>query len=298
MPKRMPWLGLIWTVSLFLVVPRPMRAQQAPSSVQDSEDGEDEKPRPVASLTVTLSEGDQVQVNFYTTAESSNRAESLAAVEKSLGCKLALDSRFSRLRTVVNGSCEMPLTAAAFHRDGRVWVAPLAEYARSNNVERLLVMLHLPDTDTFDSRPAPTSPVFGNTRIPSKILRKLDRNRIYSWSLDSTVPEAITFSYGYAQNSVRRAGAILVVVLVAPVLFVFWLERKALSAPAADKAAVWFSYMRYLQWTLSAALIGWWVASESIHLVPLLKFLSTGWIASAWNFPVTAIIVDLSLIHI
>ena len=292
MPKRMYWLGLIWAAALFLLPPRPVSAQQAPTAAQDSDDEEDEKPAPVANLTVTLSEGDRAHVNFYMSADSSNRAENLAAVEKALGCKLELNSRFSRIRTILDGSCDMPFSPAAFRHDGRIWITPLADYARSNHVERLLIMLHLPDTDTFDSQPAPPSPVMQNEKIPSKLLRKLDRNRIYSWSLDSSLPEAITFSFGYTQNTIRRAGVILAIVLVGPVLFVFWLGRKALSAPAADKAAVWFSYMRYLQWTLSGALIGWWIASESIHLVPLLKFLSTGWLASAWRFPVTAIIVD------
>ncbi len=292
MPKRMHCLGLIWAAALFLLPSRPVSAQQAPAATQDSEAEGDERPKPIASLAVTLSEGDRAHVNFYTTGESSDRAENLAAVEKALGCKLDLDSRFARLRTVLNGSCNIPLSAATLHRDGRIWIAPLAAYARSNKVERIIISLRLPDTDTFDARPAPTAPLSRDARIPSKLWRNLDRARSYSWSLDSNFPEAITFSFGYTQNTIRRAGAILAVVLVGPVLFVFWLGRKALSAPAADKASVWFSYMRYLQWTLSGALIGWWIASESIHLVPLLKFLSAGWLASAWRFPVTAIIVD------
>jgi len=292
MPKRLHWLGLIWAVALFLFLPRPADAQLAPAPTQDAEEEEDEKPTPVANLTVTLSEGDHAHVNFYSAVESSDRANTLAALEEALGCKLEADPRFARFRTVLDGSCDLPFSAASFRRTGRIWIAPLADYARSNHAERLLIMLQLPDTDTFDSQPAPTSPVFRNERIPSKLLRKLDRNRIYSWSLDSSLFEAITFSFGYSERSVLSAAAILAVVLLAPVLFVFWLGRKALSAPAADKAAVWFSYMRYLQWTLSVALIGWWIASESIHLVPLLKFLSTGWIASAWNFPVTTVIVD------
>src|SRR5260370_42162925 len=104
-------------------------------------------------------------------------------------------------------------------------------------------MLHLPDTDTFGSQPAPTSPEMQNEKIPSKLLRKLDRNRIYSWSLDSSLPDATTFSFGYTQNTIRRAGAMLAIVLSGPVLFVFWLGRNALSAPAAGTAAVWFTYM-------------------------------------------------------
>ncbi len=79
MPKRMYWLGLIWAAALFLLPPRPVSAQQAPTAAQDSDDEEDEKPAPVANLTVTLSEGDRAHVNFYMSADSSNRAENLAA---------------------------------------------------------------------------------------------------------------------------------------------------------------------------------------------------------------------------
>ncbi len=292
MPKRMHWLALIWAAAFFLFLPQLIRAQQPPVATQDSEQEEDEKPKPTASLTVTLSEGNHAQVNFYVTAEPLDRSETLAAVEKALGCKLVLHSRLSRVRAFVNGTCDMAFSLAAFQRNGRVWIAPLAAYARSNNLERLVILLNLPDTDAFDSQPPPTPSSFGNLKFPSKFSRMLERNRVYSWSLDSSLPEAITFSFGYAPNSVRRAGAILAAVLVLPVLFVLWLGRKALSAPAEDKPAVWFSYMRYLQWTLSAALVGWWIASESIHLVPLLKFLSTGWLATTWQFPVTAILVD------
>jgi Zn-dependent protease with chaperone function len=292
MRKQMHFLGLTWAFTIFLLFPRATGAQQAPAATQDSEEEDRERPKPIASLAVTLSEGDRAHVNFFTTAESSDPAENLAAVEKALGCKLELDSRFSRIHTVLNGSCNLPLTPAGLQRDGRIWIAPLATYARSNRLERIIVSLHLPDTETFDARPAPTAPLSRDARIPSKMLRYLDRARSYSWSLDSNFPEEITFSFGYSETSVRRAAAILALVLVAPVLFVFWLGRKALSSPAADKAAVWFSYMRYLQWTLTSSLIGWWIASESIHLIPLLKFLSTGSLASAWRFPVTGIIVD------
>jgi len=198
-------------------------------------------------------------VNFYLTVESSNGAENVAAVEKALGCKLELDSRFVRARAVLDGSCDMHFSAAAFRREGRIWIAPLADYARSNHVERLMIFLHLPDTDTFDSQPAPTAPVFGNERIPSKLSRKLDRIRIYSWSWIRGAGSHHIFSRLHATLRPSR-GTVLALVLVAPVLFVFWLGRKTLSAPAADKAAVWFSYMRYLQWTLSGSLIGWWIA--------------------------------------
>ena len=293
MPRHKDGLILIGAAALFLFVSRPVCAQLTRATAADSGEAEDEKSTSIASLTITPSETGRAQVNFYiTAAEPSTRSENLAAVENALGCNLELDSRFSRTVTVMYGSCNLPLSAVDFHREGRIRVAPLAEYAKSKKIERLVVMISLPDTDTFDSQPAPASSAFGELKRSSKALRKLDRNRVYSWQRDSSVPEIITFSFGYSENSVHRAELVLALVLAVPLLFVYWLGRKALSAPDSDKAAVWFSYMRYLQWSLTGALIAWWIASESIHLVLLLKFLSTGRLAAAWDFPVTAILVD------
>jgi len=292
MPKRIHWLALIWTAALILFFAGPIVAQLPAAAPQDSEQDASEKRGPSASLTVSISETGHTQVNFYTTTDSSNRGDIRTVLEKTLGCRLALDSRTARALMRLDGSCDIPISTAAFQHEGRIWVAPLAEYARSNNLKQLMISVYLPDTETFDSHPPEDAPPIKNQLIPSKFLRQLERYRVYAWSLDSSLPPDITFSFGYSQNSVRRACAIPALALITPVLFVFWLGRKALSAPDDDKPAVWFSYMRYLQWTLSASLIGWWIVSESVHLVPLLKFLSTGWFGSAWNFPVTSVLVD------
>ncbi len=103
MKKHMHWLALIWIAALSLFLPRPISAQQAPAAAQDSEEEEDARPNPIANLTVTLPEANRVHVNFYLTVESSDGAENVAAVEKALGCKLELDSRFARVRTVLDG---------------------------------------------------------------------------------------------------------------------------------------------------------------------------------------------------
>jgi hypothetical protein len=53
MPSRKPWLILIGAAGLLLFVPRPPHAQQPPATSAESADDEDEKPTPIASLTVT-----------------------------------------------------------------------------------------------------------------------------------------------------------------------------------------------------------------------------------------------------
>jgi hypothetical protein len=253
MPRHKDGLILIGAAALFLFVSRPVCAQLTRATAADSDDAEDEKTTPIASLTITPSETGRTQVNFYLTAvEPSTLSENLAAVENALGCNLQLDPRFSRTVTVMYGSCTLPLSAVEFHREGRIQVAPLAEYAKSKKIERLVVMIYLPDTDTFDSQPAPASSAFGELKRSSKALRKLDRNLVYSWQLDSSVPEIITFSFGYSESSVHRAELVLALVLAVPLLFVYWLGRKALSAPDSDKAAVGLATC-CLQWSLTGA---------------------------------------------
>src|SRR5262249_42834027 len=161
-------------------------------------------------------------------------AEDQSAVEKALGCSLEWNPRFARLKRIVDGSCELPLSTASLRRAGRIQLLPLVAHARAKNIQRLVVLLYLPDTDIFDSQPAPTAPVLENTGGPSQLLRRLNRSRVYSWSLGATVPEVIAFSFGFTPRTVNRAALASALILLIPILFVSWLGRKALSAPDSD----------------------------------------------------------------
>jgi len=131
---------------------------------------------------------------------------------------------------------------------------------------------------------APTAPVFGNEAISLPTLAKLDRIRIYSWSWIRACRKPSHFLSATRNTpSVARAQS-LPSFSWRLCLFVFWLGRKALSAPAADKARLVQLHALLCNGPLAAPdrLVD---CFRSIHLVSLLKFLSTGWIASAWNFP-------------
>ena len=68
MPRHRVCLILIGAAALFLFIPRPVRAQQSPAISTDSDDAEDEKTTPMASLTITPSETGRARVNFHITA--------------------------------------------------------------------------------------------------------------------------------------------------------------------------------------------------------------------------------------
>jgi Zn-dependent protease with chaperone function len=99
---------------------------------------------------------------------------------------------------------------------------------------------------------------------------------VYSWSPSKPLPGEITYRYGYLSATLKRNAAILLFVLVSPLVLFFWLGRRALAADVTDKAVVWFSYMRSLQWILNLSLLGWWIALDSCHAEPILRFLASG----------------------
>jgi Zn-dependent protease with chaperone function len=99
---------------------------------------------------------------------------------------------------------------------------------------------------------------------------------VYSWSPNKPLPGEITYRYGYSSARLKRNGAILFFVLVSPLALFFWLGRRALAADVADKAVVWFSYMRSLQWILNFSLLGWWIALDYSHAELILQFFASG----------------------
>jgi len=300
MPHHKRWLAWFWTLPLLLALPRQLHAAQAPAlpaaPARDADDDADEKPLPFSNLSVQVSENGDLHVAFLSFGESISPQSAETAVGNTLGCKIASVSRFPQLANSYHsfdGSCHVQLSGTRFLRQLQINLAPLLAYARSQNSHRLSLTFNLPDTEISESQPPSNLNPFFNTKLAAKYRQHVSRNREYSWTLDSPVPAAVSVSFGYSKNYVFRAGASILAVLLAPLFLVFWLGRKALSAQTQDKSVVWFSYMRFLQWTLTGTLIGWWIASESVHLPALLKFLSTAaWLRHAWESPVSLAIVQ------
>jgi Zn-dependent protease with chaperone function len=269
---------------------------QSPSpspSTSDDSDDEDAKPTPTLNMSVVFAEDGTAQLYLYAFGNPSNASEFKTVLESSLGCTVhdktphpQKDAQFYR------GSCEPPFQRTSMVREFRIATAPLRKYALDHQIELLSLAVRLPDVDVAETQPPVQTPVFPFGDKLASLQRLSELNRTYSWHTDSAIPDFVAVRFGLSAKSVTRAQYILLGVLLLPALLTFWMGRKALSSEAQDKAVVWFTYMRYLQWTLNLSLLGWWIAADSLHLVQLLQFLSAGTrVAPLWDYAVTPTIV-------
>jgi len=290
--------GLWWKTSLYRILivlallGGTLSAQAQTSS--DDADEEDAKPTPSLNLNIVFSNEGSVQVNFFAIGQPSSSSEIKSALESSLGCTLRditpavrANSQFYR------GSCEPSSERTSTVREFKILTAPLRKYAVDHQIEMLSLAVRLPDADIAETEPPVLTPALPFKKMPASLERFSELNRPYSWHTDSAIPDFVTVRFGLSSKSVARAEYALLGVLLLPALLIFWMGRKALASEAQDKAVVWFTYMRYLQWTLNLSLLAWWIAADSLHLVQLLQILSAGTrLAPIWDYAVTPTIVE------
>jgi Zn-dependent protease with chaperone function len=287
-------------LQLFLYIPFSLRAQTPPpakpQAADDDPDGDDEKTPPLLSVNFSFEASGKLTV-IATSFESPQTTSSdlKAAIQESLGCRL-IDRPRSKLSShYYAGSCTVSPARNPLLRQGRVDTAPLRAYCQNHGIEELTLGLQFPQADLIESIPPAPSPVIPSLSGKSADwFKKLGRlNASYTWPVDSSIPSQIQYRFGFDPASLHRGEIYLALALFAPLLLCSWLGRKALSAETSDKAVVWFSYMRCLQWMLNGALIGWWVALDASKLQMVLEFVmrSTRF-ASIWDFPGTYEIVS------
>jgi Zn-dependent protease with chaperone function len=266
---------------------------QAQTSSDDA-DEEDAKPTPSLSVGLVFREDGTAQVSFFAYGQPGSESQIKTALESSLGCTLEAKAPFRRTITqTYSASCQPSFQRTSTTREFRIATAPLRQFALDHQIETLSLDLRLPDVEISETQPPGQGQSLAFLKMPTIFERNLELNHSYFWHTDSAIPEFVTVRFGLSDNSVARTECILLGVLLFPALLVFWMGRKALSSQAQDKAVVWFTYMRYLQWTLNFSLLGWWIAADSLHLVQLLQFLSAGTrIAPIWDYTITPTIVE------
>jgi Zn-dependent protease with chaperone function len=267
---------------------------QAQTSSDDADEEEDAKPTPSLSVGLVFREDGTAQVSFFAYGQPGSESQIKTALESSLGCTLEAKAPFRRTITqTYSASCQPSFQRTSTTREFRIATAPLRQFALDRQIETLSLDLRLPDVEISETQPPGQGQSLAFLKMPTIFERNLELNHSYFWHTDSAIPEFVTVRFGLSDNSVARTECILLGVLLFPALLVFWMGRKALSSQAQDKAVVWFTYMRYLQWTLNFSLLGWWIAADSLHLVQLLQFLSAGTrIAPIWDYTITPTIVE------
>ena len=287
-------------LQLFVTVPSLLKAQTpppaAPQTNDDDPDDANEKTPPLLSVNVTFDASGKLTV-IATSFESPqpNFSDLKMAIQESFGCHLT-DRPHSKLSSnYYTGSCAGSPAHNPLLHQGRIDTAPLRAYCHNHGIEKLAFGLQFPQANLIESTPPAPSPTFpGLTGKNAEWFKKFNRlNASYIWPVDGPIPSQIQYRFGFDPTSIRRGSIYLVLALFAPLLLCYWLGRKALSAQTGDKAVVWFSYMRCLQWTLNGSLVAWWVALDASKLRTVLEFVTQGTrFTPIWNFAGTYEVVS------
>lgn len=280
---RSPWrshsLAAIWLLALTLgaLAPVHLRAQAAgaAAAADAASEDDDEQPTSFLAVTITLDAAGKATANAsYHVIDQPNlpATEIKAALQSALGCTLQDSTRLRSMTPFYVGSCTVS-SSRGFLRQGRISTASLQDFCRLHNITFPTIQLQLPDSDVLETIPAATQAF---PKLPAAVTRYMRAFFVFTASVEKPFPPQIVFRYGYASSNLERYAALLFLALFAPLGLFMWLGRKALSADVADKAVVWFSYMRWLHWILNGSLIAWWIALEYCHAETLLEFVSSG----------------------
>jgi Zn-dependent protease with chaperone function len=279
-----PWrllslrVAFLLAITLGLFLPIRIQAQASPAASAADSDEDDDKPVSFLYVTVSLDAAGKASVQAsYHAVEQANLppSEIKQALQSALGCTLENSPRARPFPGFYFGSCTPRSSAQGLLRQGRISTAPLQDFSRLHDIPSTSLQLVLPDSDVLETTPPVRRNSTNSSKTTASVSRYLRTLFIYTGSPNNPLPSEIVFRYGYASSTLKRAAAILFLVLLSPLALFIWFGRKALSANVADKAIVWFSYMRSLQWILNASLIVWWVALDYCHAEPLLRFLSS-----------------------
>src|SRR5215469_18759260 len=265
--------------ALGFFLPVCAHSQTPPASVpSDSGDG-NEKPVSFLSVAMTFEPSGKASVHanyFLDDQPNLPPAEIKQALESSLNCSLQNSVRVRPMPGLYTASCMVPTFAQGLLHEGRISTIPLQNFADVHNIPCSSLQLHLPDSDIREPVPSDPPNSAPSAKTPAPVSRFMHTFVVYSWSPSKPLPGEITYRYGYLSATLKRNAAILLFVLVSPLVLFFWLGRRALAADVTDKAVVWFSYMRSLQWILNFSLLGWWIALDSCHAEPILRFFASG----------------------
>jgi Zn-dependent protease with chaperone function len=241
-------------------------AQQTP------EEEDNTPPRPYINLDLQLDDNGIARIHLSGFLPENSVRVFKPALESSLGCSLEEEQRYRESPYFCFARCAVPINKAGLVREVRFNPAPLQTLAGQYEVEAISAQFTLPDTKIAET--VPPSP---QTQLPdepqyARAREYLGHKHFFVWSKFSPGPAEVLLRFGYPAKAWPKALAILGFFLLAPILLVYWLGRRALDAPSSSVPTIWFSYLRYLQWTLTGSLLLWWAAIETVDLPRMLRF--------------------------
>jgi Zn-dependent protease with chaperone function len=269
-----------------------------PDDEDDDGDAEPGAGGATVDLAVHVNAGGTAAVTLLKFGSDAGLADGAEAFGKALGCPLR---RVVAAKTIVQyraDDCRMAVRRSGLRYQGKLNLAPLFGPLRQANVNRLSVSVWQDARISMECSPRPAIAVTTSVcqyailfspiaSAPGMDARALSRAKFFQTT--DTLPK-IELSYGLTRAEIARAGAVLGIVLLLPIVVTLWMRRAALGAAdriAAglrtadatsdhagsvhdDRAGIWFGYWRSLNWVLNGSLFLWWGVSDTVNLNGLL----------------------------
>src|SRR2546430_3259672 len=212
---------------------------------------------PFFDLSVRISASDSADVTLSFSPSSGPASAVATEVEAMLGCKLGPSSADEDVIYFHSTSCQLLAAKSGMVHAKTLSLVRLTQATKNLGAQSLSLRVTLPESEASEILPPAPRPKFATGKLPEKVRKELAATSAYVWTDLGAVPPEIRIQYGYRQATVLRAAVVLIGFLLLPLIVVSWLGRRALSAPPERAPTVWFSYMRYLGWTLNLSLVGW-----------------------------------------
>ena len=227
---------------------------------------------PFVDLSVRISASDSADVTLSLGPSSGSASAVATEVEAMLGCKLGPSNIDDEIIYFHSASCRLSAAKSGMLHVKTLSLLRLTQASKNFGAQSLSLRVTLPESEASEILPPAPQPKFATGKLPEKVRKELAATSAYVWTDLGAVPPEIRIQYGYRQAAALRAAVVLIGFLLLPLIVVSWLGRRALSAPSERAPTVWFSYMRYLGWTLNLSLVGWLGIVESLRCDDLLKF--------------------------
>lgn len=266
-PSLTRYLVLISLALLLLVSAAPVASAQ-----QQDDDSDHASPSPYINLSLHLDNDGTASVDFSGYLENASVREFKPAIEAALGCQLQDSPRYRESSYFYAAHCSLPFHKFGLVREAKFDPSAILAVASRYGVDNFSVQFILPDMPVAETLPPPPQAALPDRPEYQRATQLLRRQHFYLWSSRLPGPPEVQLRFGYPAGAWHRAAVILGFFLIFPILLVYWLGRRALDAPPSNVATIWFSYLRYLQWTLNGSWILWWAAIESVDLTRILRF--------------------------
>jgi len=218
-------------------------------------------PSKKAQLTLNFLQQGTADVTFYLNFQPPSNLPIEKSLSEALGCQLQ-DSKIitSKTTSLIRGKCDKGFSQAY-----------VAGEFKPNSLVKILQPL---DVKNLRVRIYHSTLGFAHSYNGKVINNRFASYVYYSYKLDGKTRELppLSYQFGYNFLDLVRIFAPLVAVLILPIVLTLWLQRSALAGKQ-EPTAVWFGYVRALNWIIIGIWILWFTflyASKAEQLIELI----------------------------